>query len=71
MQPLPNPQPELTTERLTLHRITAHRFDDNEASRKILLKTGLEAGRQTKRILQKDEIYHDVVDYGLLVREWT
>ncbi len=57
-------------ETLGLHRITAHRFGENEASGKVLLKAGLKLEGRRREHFKKGEIYHDVVDYGILAREY-
>lgn len=57
-------------ETLELHRITGHHFHNNPASGKVLLKVGMkQEGRRVEHFFKNGE-YLDIVDYGLLARDW-
>ena len=57
-------------ERLGLHRIASHHFHNNPASGKVMQKAGMkQEGRRVEHFYKEGE-YLDILDYGLLAREW-
>jgi RimJ/RimL family protein N-acetyltransferase len=57
-------------ETLKLHRMAGHHFHNNPASGRVLQKAGMkQEGRRVEHFYKNGE-YLDIVDYGILAREW-
>jgi ribosomal-protein-alanine N-acetyltransferase len=57
-------------ETLHLHRIYAHHFSGNTASRRVLEKIGMRHEGQSRQHIRKWDRYVDVENYGLLAEEF-
>ncbi len=57
-------------EELKLHRIASHHFHNNPASGRVMQKVGLKLEGKRIEHFRKDGEYLDILDYGIILREW-